>query len=328
VNLSIDITRLEKVRRHGVKITARCPACAAEGGDKSGTHFFQSMETGKFGCAKYPGDAEHRREIFRLVGIKGERDPAADKEWKRNRMKEETAAIQRRKIENAVRAKRATIIASYPWTAADALLDSPQQDRDAMNDPRRFLASLFPADALVWTGEVDQSGQAGRYASRWKTTENWQQEKSHTVGAMVSPAIWKPGSTSRSADAVSAAPYEVLDFDGFDNIKPETPDQIRQHLAASMAIIRWLRERLNWQLAAILYSGNKSLHAWFHRPTQDAIDSLRNTASAFGVDAGLVGKPEHPCRLPGWKHGKTGKTSRVLWLQHPPTHRPPTCPPA
>jgi hypothetical protein len=37
-------------------------------------------------------------------------------------------------------------------------------------------------------------------------------------------------------------------------------------------------------------------------------------AAALGIDAGLVGRPEHACRLPGQRHEKTGNMSRVLWL--------------
>jgi hypothetical protein len=44
------------------------------------------------------------------------------------------------------------------------------------------------------------------------------------------------------------------------------------------------------------------------------LQSLRNTATALGIDAGLIGRPEHPCRLPGQCHEKTGGLSRVLWL--------------
>ena len=68
----IDISKLENVKHKGDgRITARCPACAKDGGDKSGNHFFMSSD-GKFGCVINPkGEgAEHRKSIFSLVGIK------------------------------------------------------------------------------------------------------------------------------------------------------------------------------------------------------------------------------------------------------------------
>ena len=310
---SIDIIRLEKVKRHGIKLVARCPACAAIGGDRSGTHFFQNTESGQFGCAAFPGDGEHRREIFALVGIKGERDRAHEREWKRHRQEMDREAIRRRKLTSAVRTQRATIIAAHSWTEADARRESPEQRSDWLADPRKFIAALFPPEAAIWTGEVNQSGR--NHAVRWKTADEWQREPEGTVGPMITPAIWKPGIHSRSGDNVESSPYVVIDFDGFDGVKPESPEQLRAHLSDSMAIIRWMSQKLEWRLAAMLYTGGKSLHAWFHTPPVAALESLRTTAPALGIDSGLIGHPEHPCRLPGWLHQKTGTLSRVIWLQ-------------
>lgn len=50
------------------RIQARCPACAAEGGDSKGEHLMVFAD-GKFGCAAYQGDKEHRRKIAVLVGV-------------------------------------------------------------------------------------------------------------------------------------------------------------------------------------------------------------------------------------------------------------------
>ena len=67
----IDINKLEKVKHlAGGKVIARCPACAEDGGDKSGNHFFMSAD-GKFGCCVNPGadGKDHRKRIFALIGI-------------------------------------------------------------------------------------------------------------------------------------------------------------------------------------------------------------------------------------------------------------------
>lgn len=317
MNSSLDITRLEKVRRHGVKITARCPACGAAGNDRTGTHLFINTESGKFGCAALPGDGEHRREIFAIVGIKTERDPAEEREWRQNRVKTAGEEMKRNRITAALLAKRASIIAAHPWTQAHVRADSPEQRIGRLHDPRMFLAALFPADAVIWTGAVNQSGM--NHAARWRTVEVWQDAPEHTVGPMVSPATWPPGTVSRSTANVQGSPYTVLDFDGFDGKAPGTPEELSEHIAASLAIVRWMREALSWELAAILFTGSKSIHAWFHTPPQDALESLRHTAPALGIDAGLIGHPEHPCRVPGWAHPKTGKRGRVLWLQRHPS---------
>ena len=315
----LDLTRLEKVRRTGEKITARCPACGAAGGDRTGTHL-AILPNGKFVCAAHPGDSEHRREIWRLVGIRDERrsDPERDRRWRQDRADEQRRDRERKNLVETVRQKRDAIIARHRWDAAGVWCDSPQRiDGDLVElDPRHFLASLFhPADVL-WTGEVHESGE--RYAKRWRSCREWASRPDWIrVGPMVSPATWQPGTTSRAASAVLTTPYVVADFDGFDGLQPKSPEEIELHVGASLALVRWLREDLGWRLAAIVWSGSKSVHAWFHTPPPDALESLRTTASVLGIDSGLIGRGEHPCRLPGLPHAKTGGLSRVLWLKTP-----------
>jgi hypothetical protein len=69
--MSLDISKLENVRTHGGKITARCPACAEAGHDQTRNHLIIGAD-GRFGCVVYPGaspDArEHRKRIFALCG--------------------------------------------------------------------------------------------------------------------------------------------------------------------------------------------------------------------------------------------------------------------
>jgi hypothetical protein len=315
----IDIARLEKVRRTGTKIVARCPACAAAGGDRTGDHFYLDTATGKFGCGACPGASEHRREIFRLVGINGDRrpDPARDRRWRETRDRERRAADARRRLTGAATVKRAAIVASDPWHAVDVWEDSRQRiDCDLVEfDSRHFLQSLFPFGATVWTGEVYQSGT--RHADRWQNVGDLQAWPVSEIGPMVSPAIWKPGTTSRTAAGVIASPYTVLDFDGLDGQKPTTPAEIEKHIADSLAIVRWIREGLGWQLAAMIRTGNVSIHAWFVTPPDAVLQSIRTIAPQLGIDAGLIGHPEHPARLPGQIHSKSNKRSRVLWLQEP-----------
>ena len=108
-------------------------------------------------------------------------------------------------------------------------------------DPRHFLASLFPQDATISTGEVFHSGT--RHADHWQPVASWQDRQ--TLGPMISPAIWRPDTTSRFAVNVQASPFVVLDFDGLDGIAPTTPAEIQRHLSDSMALVRWIREGLH-----------------------------------------------------------------------------------
>jgi len=72
--MSLDISKLENVRKRGAKAIARCPACAEVGHDQKGEHLVINAD-GSFGCVVYPGDSadakEHRKRIFALCGDRG-----------------------------------------------------------------------------------------------------------------------------------------------------------------------------------------------------------------------------------------------------------------
>jgi hypothetical protein len=315
---TLDLARLEKLRRltNGDVISA-CPACRESGRDRKGDNL-RVFSSGAFHCISFQNDKEHNSRIFALVGIKSEcvHDPENDREWRQCRTKERLEQQRLEAIAKKARECREALASRYAWTLADVCENSPQRiDCDLVeSNPRHFLASLFTPDASVWTGEVFQSGTS--HASRWRTCRQWSEASpSEIIGPMVTPATWKAGTVSRTAANVATAPFTVLDFDGYDGLSPTTPREIEKHLAASLAVIRWLREPMQWQLAAILHTGNKSLHAWFHTPPPEVLSSLKPAASSLGMDAGLIGRPEHPCRLPGHLHAKSGKPSRVLWLQ-------------
>lgn len=274
------------------------------------------LPSGKFACAAMPGDGEHRRRIFALVGVAGGRGSEVRPAWRERVAKEQRETLPRERLVAAVKAARAEIVASHEWKPADVWESSPQRIDcpQVAGCPRHFLGSLFPAEALVWTGEVFEGGE--RHAGRWRSVADWRAApEGERVGPMVSPAVWRPGSASRAAGMVLRSPFTVLDFDGFDGVKPEGPAEIGKHVRASLALVRWMREELTWDLAALLWTGGKGLHAWFHTPSEVVLAELRDAAGPLGLDAGLIGRPEHPCRLPGHPHSRTGKVSRVLWLQ-------------
>lgn len=320
-NSKLQLDRLEMVRHSNSKVTARCPACAADGGDRTGNHLV-IFPDGRFGCAAMPGDPGHRRHIFALAGVAGSynRDPEEERKWRMNRARERRKKQELDILVATARSERTALIANYLWHPMDVWDDSPQRIDCSLvvSDPRHFLDSLYEQTDLIWTGEVTESGNKGISAGRWRTCREWSAAPDHErVGPMVAPAIWTPGTTSRSATNVASAPYVALDFDGFDGVKPETPEQLTEHTEASLALIRWIRDGLCWDLAAILWTGGKSMHAWFRTPPLEVLKTLKDSASALGIDAGLIGSAEHPCRLPGQIHKKTGKRSKVLWLDLP-----------
>jgi hypothetical protein len=298
-------------------VICACPACRSEGNDRKGDNL-RIFSSGAYNCIAHPKDRDHNRKIFSLVGVRSGKhfDPAAKREWRERRAREFQRDRDKAALQEIAKANRQKIIDRWEWNQHDVWDDSPQRiDCELVEfDPRWFLSSLFPQESVIWTGETYQSGQKGRHANRWKTVAEWQKES--IVGPMVTPATWHEGTDSRAAANVASAPYVVLDFDGFDGVKPETPEQLRAHLRGSLAMIHWIHKGLEWDLSAILWTGGKSLHAWFRTPPPDVLRSLVETAEPLGMDAGLIGRPEHPCRLPGQRHSKTGKLSKVLWLQN------------
>lgn len=312
----LDTTLLERVRHRAGKIIARCPACAEAQQDHRADHLV-IFPSGKFACAAHPGDGEHRRRIFALAGVRSDApdEPEAARERRERFARERARERQRDRVRDTARRKLRELLCGYPWEPVDAWDESPQYPESprVVSDPRHFLATLFPPEALLWTGEVHHSGPA--HAAHWRTCAEWQEATVAEIGPMVSPALWQPGTVSRTMDAVAEAPYTVLDFDGFGGVKPVTPAEKDAHVRDSFAMIRWLREEMEWVLAAILHTGGKSLHAWFRTPGPEILESLRSTAAELGIDAGLIGRPEHPCRLPGQRHAGTGGWSQVCWLR-------------
>jgi hypothetical protein len=69
--MSLDLSKLERVRHRGKKTVARCPACAEVGHDRRGEHLVIDAESA-FSCVIYSGDSAeakaHRKRIFALSG--------------------------------------------------------------------------------------------------------------------------------------------------------------------------------------------------------------------------------------------------------------------
>jgi hypothetical protein len=66
--MALDIAKLENVKRKtDDKLTARCPACAAQGDDNKGEHLVVFPD-GRYGCVVNPGDKGHSKIIFELAG--------------------------------------------------------------------------------------------------------------------------------------------------------------------------------------------------------------------------------------------------------------------
>jgi hypothetical protein len=172
---------------------------------------------------------------------------------------------------------------------------------------------MFRPSDVVWTGEPHHSGE--RHSNHWKTAEDWQ-SSTLTPGPMVHPGTWPARTLTRSAENVLTSPWLVADFDQdpLTGNKPQTPAEIEALHRLALAVVNWLRSKCGWKLGAVIHTGNRSLHAWFARPSNLA--TMEIELAALGLDPALFRKSQ-TARLPGQRHAKTGGISRVLWLQAP-----------
>ena len=308
---TLDLHCLENVRQTGDKTTFRCPACANEGKDRTGNHGVIFLASGKFTCVV---DPQHRSEIWKRAGLKGQRSghPRADRLTSRQSKRERLIQQGKDSLHRALEERRRELLEKYAWDFAEVWEESPLRLEGAeADDPRLFLECLFPSEATVWTGHEWESGQAGRHSHHWRTVAEWTTAHWEELGPMVSPAIWPEGTTSRTARNVIAVPYVVLDFDGPPGRPPRTDADMKRHVVECLALINWLKNGMGWRLSALLHTGSKSLHAWFQHPGGEILATLKDVASELGIDLSLIGHPEHPARLPGQVHRKTGQMSSI-----------------
>ena len=81
------------------------------------------------------------------------------------------------------------------------------------------------------------------------------------------------------------------------------------------ALIQFCRVDLDMRLRAVVFTGNKSLHAWFDPLPPDYMAELNDLAEGLGIDPATLNNPAAPLRLPNSTHSKTGRRAELLFLQ-------------
>ena len=251
-------------------------------------------------------------------------EPPVSAAVRRERKRQRREAEQKREKEEALARRAATALPeilvryawdhAHVWEASAIRLEGPPAD-----DWRLLLGCLYPADAVLWTGEKHQSGKP-RHARRFRTVRDWL-IVGEAPAPLICPAIFKTGSCSRCDADVIARPYLVLDGDSVDSVcaaklarkEKLTPEDMERNRAACLAVFNWLRLETDLQLRAIADSGAKSAHGWFEYPDAAALDDLRLTMRALGLDKATLGASQ-PVRLPGVRRAETGRWQKLLYL--------------
>lgn len=180
-----------------------------------------------------------------------------------------------------------------PWPMADVMEDSPVKVENE-EDAWKLMLSLYQPTDIVWIGEPTDSGNGK--GDHFKPVSEWL--KSGPAGHFTCPSTFKPGTTSRSNDAVDTRPFLVIESDTLPEDK-------------MLSMIHRLRKTLS--LVAVLHTGGKSLHSWWRFPDPEKLEQLKIILPHLGCDKALF-KPSQPVRLPGVKRGD--KWQRLLWFDN------------
>jgi hypothetical protein len=189
----------------------------------------------------------------------------------------------------------------YPWTADDAYNESPlhlryeKETREWQDTVLQLM--LFKPDDIVWVGNRSSSGRMSkrhnfRSAKDWIKDINDRRErcpaKSSSIGdfwVLTCPSTFKGNIFHRTKENVLARRFLVIES-----------DTLSQDESANL--YKWLSSFL--KLRAIVFSGNKSLHAWFDYPeSHQIVDQLIQYENLLKIDPALIKNAAQPCRLAG-----------------------------
>ena len=222
--------------------------------------------------------------------------PEEIRKWRREarerrlqRMREQRARELTSKVMSRQLAK---IIENYPWPIEQVMADSPIPPHkiwsygkpDRVPEWTRLIDLIFHPGDLIFVGEWGDCGS--RY---FKTKEEWLRlyqrpnapQLEPKEGLFLSMWSWKPGSTRKTKENRLHRRALVLESDTLgENVFP---------------VFRWLQ--INLKLRAIVFSGNKSFHAWFDPPGEKLEKQLKEISSDLQLDSSMFDKSFG--RLPG-----------------------------
>ena len=253
----------------GWKWTGQCPACAKDGKDRAGNHL-AVFEDGKIACITQQGEAgaQHRSRMVKLCpALRGDGNPTGD--------------IY---IAPDLTAEREAVKAMAGFLLG-AICEELRGDISSLGksgiistDPLWQFAcycDLFLPDDLIWVGHLKDAGPMGM--SKDKETgeiETWETKPYRLFSRHLFQAgdlaeremmfrrayadrldltrciAWNPGSLSRSRENVLAMRLAVVEHDNLSKA-----DQI--------ALLRYVRDVLQWELRMVIDTTGKSFHGLF-----------------------------------------------------------------
>lgn len=262
-------------------------------------------------------------EVLGIVSV-GEALPRRDDPARRRQRQERADQEAARRREEKIRAdltaalqrKRGTLLAPYlskNWRA-DLFDSSPANlEPEPSAQAQQLVAGLFPSDAVLWMGKVKDSGRE-EHRSHFLPASEWLEVD--PLPPRIAGGTFQPGSFSRSAASLATAPFIVIESDDLIGHKPETDPEREENRRLCAALILLLRDRFHLKLRAVIDTGGKSLHAWFDRPSPQALSALSRLLDGLAIDHAVFNRSAiAPLRLPGCVHHTTGQTARLYYLE-------------
>lgn len=230
--------------------------------------------------------------------IKGECPPEARtgqhltlEEKARNKEAKRLDCLRRR----AANAKE-QILSDNRWTYAEIQAASPSVVPTDASEHWKLLLEEFSDGDVVWIGDKFDSGKP-EHARNFRPTGQWLRVDV-APAQFICPVAFKPGSYSRSNENVVARRFLVVESDvlGKDEVG---------------AVFRWLKDKMQLDLVAIVDTAGKSLHAWFRYPEEARVVELKVVLPELGCDPKLF-TASQPVRLPGAMRDE--KRQRLVYL--------------
>ena len=219
----------------------------------------------------------------------------------RRHTKEELERREREKVARGIKERamrsREKIFGEFATEPSELFRRSPTSlDNVPAGDLWRHLLGVFPIPDVVWIGDIRDSGNKS-HAKHFRPVRDWL-KCPECPGPFVVPSSFKPGSISRSKDSVACRRFYVVESDTL--AKPE-----------QCAVIGYAMQFS--RLRAIVFSGNRSFHAWLEIPAPDVFAKLELILPGLGTDpAGF--KPAQPFRMPGVKREDRESWTDLVYL--------------
>lgn len=192
------------------------------------------------------------------------------------------------------------------WDSSEIIIP-PSHDEQA----RLMLRHLFEPKEILWMGNEFDSGQP-HHAENFRTRDAWLEAVQ--LPPRIAAGAFRTGSYSRSAASLTSSPFIIIESDDLIGRKPITPEEREENRARCAALIAFMVDGFRLTLRAVIDTAGKSLHGWFDRPSDAALEALAGIAEALAIDPQVIARAHGPLRLPGCIHSTTGQPARLCYL--------------